>query len=108
MEKLNFYFKLGRIEKMVAAILTKFNKDLIISGIGNGSVLSSSDHKLMINMDDKVITHVGQFIEYKHPEEIVWKLIQFNEEYDFGWDVFLTALELAAEEIQQLKKANIE
>ena len=107
MEKLNFYFKLGRIEKMVVAILGKFNRDLIISGISNGSVMSH-DHKLMINMGDKVITHVGQFIEYKHPEEIVWKLIQFNEEYDFGWDEFLTALELAAEEIQQLKKAEIE
>lgn len=106
MEKLNFYFKLGRIEKMIVAILGKFNRDLIISGISNGSM--SHDHKLMINMGDKVITHVGQFIEYKHPEEIVWKLIQFNEEYDFGWDEFLTALELAAEEIQQLKKANIE
>ena len=107
MEKLNFYFKLGRIEKMIDSILNKFNIDIIISGVSNDKVMSHN-HKLMINTGHKIFMHAGHIIESDHAKDVVWELIEFNNEYDMGWNDFLTALELAVEEIQHLKRAELE
>lgn len=107
MKKLDFYFKVSRIEKMMDAILNKFNMDLIISGVSNGKVMSHH-HKLMINTGHKVFCHAGHIIESDRASDVLWDLIEFNNEYDMGWDEFLTALELAIEEIQHLKRAELE
>lgn len=107
MKKLDFYFKVSRIEKMMDAILNKFNMDLIISGVSNGKVMSHN-HKLMINTGHKVFCHAGYIIESDRASDVLWDLIEFNNEYDMGWNEFLTALELAIEEIQHLKRAELE
>ena len=70
MEKLNFYFKLGRIEKMIDAILNKFNMDLIISGISNDKIMSHN-HKLMINTGHKVYSHAGHIIESDRAKDVL-------------------------------------
>lgn len=111
MQKTEFYTKLNNVITMIDGILETFRKEIVYADVLYMSVdvMANENGILISTMDDYNPMKSGiDFATKKGAYVALNNLHSVNKKYGFGWEPYLTALELGIDEINRLMTVEVE